>query len=198
MDIVKPGDIIAFSGNSPISKLIKYITRSNISHLGIAVELPTKIYTKSKYMFESTSIGVSKNPLQGRLERAIENNEADKIWMLPLKKELRNSQSKALSEFLNNQIGKSFDYIQAIKSAFDEFDPNPFTYAEENFNEFFCSELVASALEKSKVISNINASEVTPADLCMFNIFKNTYYQLTGESSSINGYNSVSSFGWGK
>ncbi len=199
MRTVKAGDIIAFSGNSPISKLIKYITRSHISHVGIVVETPFAPFVESyKQIVEATSSGVSMSPLKTRILKTIRDTEVEPIWLLPLEKKLKYSESKSLNKFLAKQLGKQFDYVQSIQTAFDNYDPNPFTYAVENLNEFFCAELVAAALEESKVITNINASEVTPADLSMFNIFKYNYYQLKGEPTSINGYNSIPPFGWGQ
>lgn len=199
MRTVKAGDIIAFSGNSPVSKLIKYITRSHISHVGIVVESSLAPFGEgSKQIVEATSSGVSMSSLKTRIVKTIADTEVGPIWLLPLEKELKYYESRTLNKFLTNQLGKQFDYVQSIQTAFDNYDPNPFTYAAENFNQFFCAELVAAALEKSKVITNINSSEVTPADLSMFNIFRYNYYQLKGEPTSINGYNSISPFGWGQ
>jgi len=47
---------------------------------------------------------------------------------------------------------------------------------------FFCSELVAAGLEKAGTVGKVNASEVTPIDLCRWNIYANTYFQLKGQA----------------
>ena len=90
---------------------------------------------------------------------------------------------------------------QAVKSALDALDDIPFagslTRNDEDFSRFFCSELVAAALEKGKVIKKINASEVTPNDLCRFSIYSGTYHQLKGPKRAIGGHNTLSPEGWG-
>jgi hypothetical protein len=91
---------------------------------------------------------------------------------------------------------------QAIKSALDALDKVPLvgnlTHNAEDFSRFFCSELVAAALEAAGAISHINASEVTPIDLCSFALFENDYYQLKGNRKEIRGYNATSPTGWGE
>jgi hypothetical protein len=72
------------------------------------------------------------------------------------------------------------------------------THAVEDFAMFFCSELVAGALEACGAITYLNASEVTPIDLCTFSIFEQDYCQLKGEPEPIEGYISVSPEGWGE
>lgn len=37
-DRMQPGDIIAFSGKGNFSELIKWVTRSEVSHIGIVFE----------------------------------------------------------------------------------------------------------------------------------------------------------------
>ena len=72
-----------------------------------------------------------------------------------------------------------------------------FVHFTEDFSKFFCSELVAAALEAAGAIPALNASEVTPKDLCAFSIFSDCYYQLKGTTKAIGGYNSVAPEDWG-
>ena len=72
------------------------------------------------------------------------------------------------------------------------------TYNVEDLSSLFCSELVAAALEACGVIAHLNASEVTPIDLCRFAIYQSDYYQLKGEDTPIQGYNTLSPEGWGE
>ena len=71
------------------------------------------------------------------------------------------------------------------------------THNVEDFSRFFCSELVAGALEKAGVIKRINASEVTPVDLCMFGLYRRHYHQLKGAKKRIRGHNTLSPEGFG-
>ncbi len=128
------------------------------------------------------------------------------MWWLPLNKQIR-EKSFDRSKFFNflfNQAKdrKPYDMPQAIKSAVDIGDDLPFgvtgpAYNKEDFSKFFCSELVAAGLEVAKAVNSVNASEVTPIDLCRWNIYEDSYYQLKGESSKrISRYNTASPSDW--
>ncbi len=70
-------------------------------------------------------------------------------------------------------------------------------YNREGFNRFFCSELVAAGLEMAGVTGPVNASEVPPIDLCRWNIYDPTYYQLKGDrSKAISRYNTLDPAAW--
>ena len=71
------------------------------------------------------------------------------------------------------------------------------THNIEDFSSFFCSELVAGALERGGVIKKISASEVAPVDLCMFNFYKKDYLQIKGKNKLLNGFNTTSPEGFG-
>ncbi len=84
---------------------------------------------------------------------------------------------------------------QAIKAGLDIFDDvwgvSVATLAKEDFDKFFCSELVVAGLETAGVFGklNVNASEVTPIDLCGLRLYGREglpetgrgYYQLGGD-----------------
>lgn len=72
----------------------------------------------------------------------------------------------------------------------DFADESGWTLNDEDFSKFFCSEFVAAALEKAGVLKDINASEVTPIDLCRYQIYNPTYVIFKGEEKEIEGFNS--------
>ena len=79
---------------------------------------------------------------------------------------------QAFFDFLIDSIGAPFDSLGALIRAWeDTLDFSRVTWNEEDFGAFFCSELVAGALEVGGVIKDVNASEVTPINLCRFNIY---------------------------
>lgn len=90
--------------------------------------------------------------------------------------------------WLKSQKRKLYDTWQAIGSGsgFDLVINN-----KEDFNKFFCSELVAASLEKAGGIPETNCSEITPTELCSWNIYDNNYYQLTGEFKEIKRFNNA-------
>jgi len=200
-----PGDIIAFSGKGNFSELIKWATRSEVSHVGIVYE--------SKVLFpdgpqpghvvdvmESTTL--HENPETGERLAGVQRNRLSlrvkyyegMMWWLPLSEESRAKLDlKAFMDFLLHSEGKKYDMPQAIKSALDGMDSvsvlNLMTYNQEDFSAFFCSELATAALEAGGVIGKINSSEVTPIDLCSFEIYSKDHYQIKGKKTKITDYN---------
>ena len=112
--------------------------------------------------------------------------------------------SVSFYNFLFNQARdrKGYDVPQALKSAIDALDELPFGlhgpgYNREDFSRFFCSELVAAGLEKAGTVGSVNASEVTPIDLCRWKIYAKTYFQLKGEvDKEISRYNAMDPAAW--
>jgi len=87
--------------------------------------------------------------------------------------------------------------MQAAGSAIDFLDKLGGPGANrEDFDKFFCSELVAAGLEIGRVLPEINSSEVTPIDLCRFDIFAPDYYQLQGDRREISRYSSMDPASW--
>ncbi|WP_243375276.1 hypothetical protein [Geotalea sp. SG265] len=202
---MQPGDVIAFSGKGNVSEVIKLFTKSEVSHVGVVYK--TKQINDSdpnRYintLMESTSLEGFSGVIMTRLSDRIRDYDGN-LWWLPLSQVSRsNLNVTKFFDFLVKQEGKAYDTKQAIKSALDALDNTPFlrgtTYNKEDFSKFFCSELVAAALEEAGVINNVNASEVTPIDLCNFNIYDTTYYQLKGADTLIKGFNCVKPDGWG-
>ena len=199
---IKVGDIIAFSGKDFFSEIIKFGTKSNVSHVGIIYQSIIPNSTSSNYynlMIEAVAEdGVRIVNLSQRLKQSKDSN----VWWLPLKDTIRDRLKKEeMLDWLLRAEHKPYDLPQAIASGIDLFDklPGGITRNIESFERFFCSELAAGAFEKGGIINKINASEVTPIDLCMFSLYKEDYYQLLGEEDLvIRGFNSVSPENWGE
>lgn len=206
--LMRPGDVIAFGGKGHFSEIIKFATFSSVSHVGVILQ--TKIAEDDTDRFfnqiiESTSLNGFNGVNVSRFSDRLDTYEGE-LWWLPLSDSIRESfDKKMFYNFLFNQAKakKPYDMPQAIKSAVDALDNLPFdlhgpTFNKEDFSKFFCSELVAAGLEISGAIDSVNASEVTPIDLCRWNIYKNNYYQLKGESSKrISRFNTISPTNWG-
>ncbi len=205
--LMKPGDVIAFGGKGHFSEIIKFATFSDVSHVGVILQ--TKILDDDTGRFfnqiiESTSLngfnGVNISRFSDRLEYTGE------LWWLPLREEIREGSfdQKKFFDFLFNQakLRKPYDLPQAIKAALDALDNLPFGlhgpgYNQEDFNKFFCSELVAAGLEIGGAVGEINTAEVTPIDLCRWSIYQPHYYQLKGDKNKkISRYNTASPADW--
>lgn len=204
---MKAGDMIAFSGKGNFSEIIKWATRASVSHVGVILQSNLLIAGEPQagmfnQIIESTSLngfsGVSISRLSDRLD-----TYDGEIWWLPLRQTIWNEMDKTkFYNFLIHQERKEYDMPQAVKSALDALDQVPVlgraTKNIEDFSRFFCSELVTAGLEAAGAISHINASEVTPIDLCHFSLFENNYYQLKGDRKEIRGYNALDPTGWGE
>jgi hypothetical protein len=195
-----PGDVIAFGGEEDFSTLIKLATRSNVTHVsGLMHARTLKDTVPGRYfnfITESTQMdgmnGVGIHRLSDRLA-----NYQGNAWWLPLGDAARERlNEERYFEFLFAQEGKPYDMRQAIKSGIDTFDSIPLlkglTLNREDFARLFCSELIAAALEAGGVLPDINASEVTPGELCRLAIFSGAYFQIAGqERTEIRGYNTM-------
>jgi len=181
-----PGDIIVFSGKGHFSEVIKWATTPEVAHVGIVFE--TKVLFAGTVqdgcvvnVMESTTMCV--DPESDKRIAGVQRNRMSKrieyyngtIWWLPPNADSRRKLNEKKHEFMNvllHSIDKPSDMPQAIRSAIDAMDGialiNTSTYNDEDYAAFFCSELASAALEGGGVINAINASEVTPVDLCRF------------------------------
>lgn len=205
---VKPGDIIAFGGKGNFSQLIKWATRAAVSHVGIIMQTQIKDVPGIggdgylNQIIESATLNGFSGVNISRLSDRVKTYDGE-IWVLRLApkawKKLKPNQEKFFNWCLN-QDHKPYDVPQAIKSALDLMDKAIDSAApilnREDFSSFFCSELAAGALEVASVLPPINASEVTPIDLCSFNIFEEDYFQIAGTMKEIKSYNSIDPQTW--
>jgi len=196
-DSMRIGDMIAFSGKSAFSNIIKTITRSGVSH--VAAVLDTNVEgTDRIQVIESTSldgfIGVSTSFLSDRLR-----DYHGEAWWFPLGNPARTKMDTVkYYDWMMLQNKKPYDFPQAVQSGLDSlWDWGGLMYAKEDFDKLFCSELLAGAQEVSKIIKRINASEVTPRDQTRFDLWYPYYYQILGEKRELQGCGTVDPEGFG-
>jgi hypothetical protein len=208
-ELMKPGDVIAFGGKGHFSEIIKFATFSSVSHVGVILQTKIPEEENSKRFFnqiiESTSLNGFNGVNVSRFSDRLSTYEGE-LWWLPLNKKIRDDlfDQKKFFDFLFNQAKdrKPYDTPQALKSAVDALDNLPLgmhgpAYNKEDFSKFFCSELVSAGLEIAGAVGSVNASEVTPIDLCRWSIYEDSYYQLKGESSKrISRFNTSSPADW--
>ena len=208
---MKAGDVIAFGGKGHFSQLIKWATHGGISHVGvilqsqILLEEPPTATVEPRFfnlLIESTSLNGFAGVTINRLSERIEAYDGELFW-LPLSDEVRERIDLVkFYDWLLNTAGREYDTPQAIKSAIDILDKIPLigglTHNREDFTKFFCSELVAAGLEVAGAVRSINASEVTPMNLCQFKLYQPDYYRLKGEAEKvIKNFNRLDPEGWG-
>lgn len=194
-DQMLPGDVLAFGGKGNLSDTIKFFTDGEVSHVGIVAKTRMLDGLSGRYfneLIESTSLRGFNGVVKQRISDVIHSYEGE-IWWLPLSEEVRRKfNQEKFFNFLYAQIGKFYDTQQVFWSAIDFMDNfQELTKNLENFEKFFCSELVVAGLEEAGVLSNINASEITPMQICQWKIFKPDYLQLKGDQRiEIQGFNS--------
>ena len=203
---MKPGDVIAFSGSGDFAEITKFVTRSNVSHIGTILQTKVVDQESSDRYFNQIIESTKHDGVE--IYRASEriNRFDNEVWWLPLDREKREKSfdSDKFFDFLFNQVkeNRPYDMLEAVKSAVDILDRYSVKghkpgYNNEDFSKFFCSELVAAGLEASGMVPRLNASEVTPSDLCSWNIFEADYYLLKGNPDrSIKRYNSADPSYW--
>lgn len=193
---IQPGDIVAFSGQGISSEIVKVATRSEVSHVGIILRCELQRDVIHPQLMESSPIegfhGVAISDLEERI-----NNHKGNMWWLPLRSERRqNLQLDRFQKFLLAQDKKGYDPIQAINSGLSKLHGLPvigrFTRSRENLDRLFCSELAAAALKTGGVLPDINASGITPSQLCQLAIYQSEYHLLKSvEETQIVAYNSL-------
>lgn len=157
-----PGDLIAFSGNGLVSRIIRWRTRSKISHVGVVSRINEG--ANRVMVHESTSLRGTKGVQTNRLSQRIQEYNGKVYWYPLSPKSRRCLDLQRFWEFLWEQDGKPYDFWQAPMSA-------TLFCAREDFGKLFCSELVAGAWEAGGLLKRVNASEKTPDDLCKMNLF---------------------------
>jgi hypothetical protein len=163
---MQPGDLIAFSGKGHFSNIIKWRTDSNVSHVGTVLHRYGSFDPSSKRveLVESTSLDGKTGVVACSMSHRLETYNGS-IWWLPLHHVVRTAFKEAeFIEFMTRQLGKPYDFLQAIGSAVDTFDV--LFENDPDYSRFFCSELVAAGwLEAGVLNAGTNPSEQTPIDL---------------------------------
>ncbi|WP_390617858.1 hypothetical protein [Maricurvus nonylphenolicus] len=205
---MKPGDVIAFAGRSSLSKIIRMVTMSNITHVGTILKSQVGPMELNQIV-ESTEVNGFCGVNISRFSDRLDAYDGEVFW-LPVRKDLPFDADKFFT-FLFDKAEKKhkWDALQALKSGFDFLDDIPgfdiFTKNKEDMSKIYCSELVAAGFEAAGSIPNINCSEVTPIELCRWNIFEDNYYVLNesvadgtpDEDLTISRFNSAAPDAWG-
>lgn len=156
------GDLIAFESKGTMQNLISFFQKidflkgnqkssDKINHIGF--------YFKDGFFVESTIYGV-------RL--SLVKNIKGVVWYCPLKRDIRlkiQENENLFDEFIMNQIGKKYDFLQIGKQALRIGTLGLYTPKEDD-SLTVCSELYYAVMEKVGVVGKIKNSAVgTPADV---------------------------------
>ena len=171
------GDIVIFGGQYRMSKMIRLVTRFPASHVASIIRENDRI------SFVEASEGDMYPEREGVIISQFSNSipfyKGD-IWIARLAADVRKKADiEKMKAFLQEQVGKGYDYHDMPKAGFDFLDRIGITRSEENLSQMFCSELVAAGLKAAGILpADTNVSEVSPADIVKYKIFEPTYYQI--------------------
>lgn len=176
------GDVIAFADSDDfISSLIRKVTGSEYSHVGIVVRNKLVPGLKDSILLVEAGLNgsyqdfVAKNSkfrIQARSLSSVLASFSGKVWWAGLKKPLSQEETLALGAWLEEQKDKPYDWTQAGLLGIEIFSETFLPLVETSikngtdFSAFFCSELVAGALQAAgEVSNNINPSGLTPKEV---------------------------------
>lgn len=182
--LLRTGDVIATADRSIESWVIRRITRSEVSHVGMVYRTDNG---RVKLM-EAIKVG----PLKGRIgetylsERIQEYADwHGRIWVLMLSDASRCVlDEQGCVEELREQRGTPYDIWQAILSPWD-------IITRRNSKRLFCSESVAKAFAVSGILpSQYNYSSATPSDVAAFRLYLQCC-QILGDPRPLKEFNTV-------
>lgn len=160
---LKTGDILLFSGTGFVSWLIKRITFSKYSHVGMVY-----VIDRNVYCWESTSLTKGRDGVQISLLSNKLLSYKGKVWVRHLTTNRSIEFYNAIDNF--RDAVKKRRYEQNIWELMGSALP---WKNKANLTTIFCSELVAEALKRACVIARGKPSnEYTPADFASEDINK--------------------------
>jgi len=169
MNVMKPGDVIGFSGQSWISAAINIGTYGipfwGISHVGIMA----KASDGRLLLFESSEddipCAISGERLVGTQAHVLDDVlkvYEGKVYHYPLYRLLYPNEDTRLTRFLMETIHTPYDLMGAFRSTGVGISWIESLFRPQDLNMIFCSEWVASALSMIGVFPTSNASRWNP------------------------------------
>lgn len=192
---IRHGDVIAFGGEGLESGIIKLVTNSPVSHVGVVYQTfrDRLVGIWQNDIMESTSLngmsGVTFSRLSSRLM-----DYRGRAWWLPLSEEFRAKIDwQAFHVWLALNEGKPYAKHAAVMSALDWGDRLPLIGGlfrnKERYQRLFCSHLVCGAFKSAGALpAALNPSEMTPRDLTAMSIYRECI-QLKGPAKEIKNFN---------
>lgn len=184
---VKSGDVLAVGGTSTFSKIIKWTTKSAVSH--VAVVMVEGIGTARTVSVLESTISLSKSGVRKISLRQfydIESHDGADLWWLPVR-DLFNG--VAIAQTCEALEGRPYDLLSCI-------DAIALKSGDEDPSALFCSELVATGLKSGGALPESAISEeLTPADICMLDIYSDCR-QVFGDQNRMPRHNRVDPNDW--
>lgn len=170
-DLIRPGDVFAFSGKGLLSEVVRLVTHSIISHVGIAMG--------GGWIAQSTSLDGNSGVFESPLAPFIDGYNG-LAWWLPLSDDIHRQLNKPdFLAFLRRVDHEPYNLPGAIEAALR------LRHCTSDYSDLFCSELDAAAIEAGGVPLPMRPEFTLPCDLCRFPIFGSDYWQVGGEPTEV-------------
>jgi hypothetical protein len=178
---IKTGDLIAFSGNHKFSNLIKWVTDSKYSHVGMVIRSDMGPgFGDSVLVIESTTDTSFKDYLDRVTIRGVQLHWLSKrassydgeVYWCPLLEHIKPNNLMKMESWLRETHDNKtpYDDSQVWGAGIDLLDS--LFENKSDFNRLFCSELIAKALTIADLLNdNMNPSELTPKDIVNLSIY---------------------------
>jgi hypothetical protein len=178
--LIKTGDVIGFSGTIGLSPVIKWVTGSVYSHVGIVLNAEMSGgLGNSVLLVESTVETRIRDAMNSEVIKGVQLHWLSKriqmyqggVWWASLKKPLAKNAQERMQGWLRQTHNQCvpYDAVQIMGAGLDIFDRMGVLKNKESFSTLFCSELVTKALQIGGAIDpKLNASEQTPGDVMAF------------------------------
>ena len=164
---LRTGDIVLFSGDSFVSRLIRLGTPGPWSHVGMVIVLPG---IERVMLWESTTLSKIKDLKTGKLMSGVQlvwlsekiRDYNGRVAIRKLETPIQ-IQPKRFGEVAKELHGRPYedDWCDLIKAAWD----GPWGDNVPDLDSVFCSELTAATLKRLNVMEDVQPdSEYTPAD----------------------------------
>ncbi len=166
---IKTGDIVLFSGKGAISHGIKLFTLSKWSHVGMVLQLPD---SDTVFLWESTTLANLADAIDGTKKKGVQLVLlSDRLKSYKGDASVRHlkgitvdkNKYKTLMAFRKEVRNRPYEKseLELIKSAYD----GPWGHNEEDLSSLFCSELVAEAYQRLRLLpDDVPSNEYTPKD----------------------------------
>lgn len=171
-DVIKPGDVVGFSGQSWISAAINIGTYGiplwGISHVGIMAKAPDGRLLLWESSEDDIPCAITGKTLVGTQAHDLDDVlklYGGRVYHYPLYRQLYPVEDTRLTQFLMDTNNTPYDLMGAFRSAGIGLSWFESLFRQQDLSTIFCSEWVASALSTIGVFPVSNASRWNPNKL---------------------------------
>ena len=169
--VAKAGDLIGFSSFSLLDMGINLATRGipfyHISHVGIVANSIRHVIFESSMKINTDCI-IQKKRVKGVQAHFLTDRIREykgKVWLYPLARSLSMKEQYTLQNYLEGQLGISYDTLGAFRSR-DLSLIEKIMFRKPDLHSLFCSELCAQAYKQLGIFgAKLNPGKLNPNKL---------------------------------